>query len=246
MRFGISKYRAKALCIMLGLIINLSTASCAQSQAAKFAESQQLQEKSNTLRLQGDLDGALTEQLKAVAITPDDEQLLIVLASVYSEISREHNKPEYLQKAKETLEKAVKLYPNNAVAHDSLAAALLQLKDKQYSLKERQEAIRLDPTNLRYLTNVGVTQENLGDNESARKTYNLVLLKNVFYIYALYRSGELDNDEGNYETAVETFERALTAKPTELDDTDFQETIKRRLAEIKEQHKNANPQKQTR
>lgn len=219
------------------LIVALGLTACAQSERAKVEQSRQFEKEALELRLKKDFRGALREQLKAVELSPKDSKRLTILAGIYEEIGETEAAPETLQKSKEVLEKAVKLNPNDAVARDMYSAVLDQTGDKQGALRERSEAAKLEPTNLTYLTNVGVQQNALNDNASARETYKKVLEKNPNFIYALYHFGVLEREDGNYKEAVDLPTRAIDAKATESDDEQFQETARTRLERVRQQLK---------
>lgn len=234
MHSGINKMKPTFLLI---LIIALGLTACAQSENAKLEQSRQFEKKALELRLKKDFRGALREQLKAVELNPKNAKPLTILAGIYEEIGETENAPENLQKSKEVLEKAIKLNSNDAIARDMYSAVLDQTGDKQGALRERLEAAKLDPTNLTYLTNVGVQQNALNDNASARETYQKVLKKNPDFIYALYHFGVLEREEGNYEKSVDLLTRAIDAKATESDDEQFQETARERLEQVRQQLK---------
>ena len=232
MLFGINKLK---LTILLMLIVSLT--ACAQSDEARLKQSQQHQEKSNELRLQGNLEAAITEQLKAIEITPNDLQAQSVLGSLYNQTAREKNKPEYFRKAQESLEKAIKLDPNDAVSHSMLAKVLDQTGNKQGALREWREAARLEPTRLYYLTNIGVGEHLLNDNQSAKVTFQTILQKYPKHIYTLYRYAEVEAEDRNFDKAIDLFEKAINSEPSEAEDEDFQQTARKRLAEIREKLK---------
>lgn len=239
MLFGVNN-KVKVVFFVL-MLISFGNVSCAQSEEAKNEQSRQHQRKSNELRLQGKLEEAIIEQLKAVEITPNDLQAQSVLGSLYEQTARVKNKPEYIPKAKEALEKAIKIDPNDAVSHAIQADVLSQIKDKQGALRERLEAAKLEPANLKYLTDVGIQQNILGDNDSARITYRSVLQKNPNFIYALYHYAEVEAEDGNFDKAVDLFERAVNSEPSEADDEDFQQTARNRLTEVREKLKSKSP-----
>ena len=68
MRFGIGK---TSLIILTGLLICFSSAACSQTKENKMDKVQEYTEKARELRIKGDSQGALREQLKAVEANPD-------------------------------------------------------------------------------------------------------------------------------------------------------------------------------
>ncbi|MDQ3322075.1 MAG: tetratricopeptide repeat protein, partial [Acidobacteriota bacterium] len=162
----------------------------------------------------------------------EDAQGLTILAGIYQEIHETENVPEYFQKSKDVLEKAVKLDPNDAVAHSMLADVLSQIGDKQGAIREQKEAVRLNPKNLNSLTTLGVWQHNANDVSAARKTYEEVLKINPNYIYALLRYGLLENEAGNVDNAKRLFIRATDAPRTEQLDESFAKRAKAELQKM--------------
>lgn len=232
MHFGINNLK---LTLLLMIIVSLT--ACAQSQRAGIEQSRQLEKEAKELRLKKDFRGALAKQLKAVELNPKNSKPLTILAGIYMEISETENAPEYVQKSKNVLEKAIEFDPNNATAHEMLADALDRMGSEVDSLKEQQKAATIEPTNLRYLTNVGVRQNALNDNISARETYKRVLQKSPNFIYALYHFGALEKEEGNFDKSIDLFEKAVNAEPKEANDEYFQQTARKRLEEIREKLK---------
>lgn len=225
------------LTFLLMLIVALGLTACAQSEKAKIEQSRQFEKQALELRLRKNFRGALAEQLKAVDLNPQDSKPLTILAGIYQEIHETENVPEYFQKSKDVLEKAVKLNRKDAVAHSMLADVLSQNGDKQKALAERREAARLEPTRIYYLTNVGVEQHLLDDNNSAKATFQTILQKYPKHIYTLYRYAEVEAEEGNFNKAVDLFERAIDGEPSEDGDEDFQQTARKRLEEVREKLK---------
>jgi Flp pilus assembly protein TadD len=205
--FGINN-KVKIVFFLL-ILVGFGSVSCAQSEEAKSEQSRQYQRKSNELRLQGNLEEAITEQLKAVEITPNDLQAQSVLGSLYIQTAQEKNKPEYLQKAKEPLEKAIKINPNDAVAHNMLADALDQTGDKQGALRELQESVRLDPKNARYLNSLGAVYGLLGDTKKEREFYEKAIVADDSYSAAFYNLALLEKAEGNFDIAIGFFNRSI-------------------------------------
>ena len=239
MRFGSSNSWLQIVlqAMLVSILLMLTNAACAQSEAARIKESRQHEAKALELRQGGNLENALKEQQKAVELNPNDSKPLTILAGIARQISREQNKPEYLQQSKEALEKAITLNDKDAVAHEMLADVLDLSGDKERALAEQKEAARLEPQNLNYLTNVGLMQNELYQIEEARETYRSVLAKDPKFIYALYQFGVFEEQEGNVVRATEFYESALRAQPKESGDKLYQEDVQKRLGELKAKNK---------
>lgn len=228
MRFGVNRMKSSFLLL---LFVAFVFTACSQSEQSKIEQSRRFEKQALELRLKKDFRGALREQSKAVELN-EDAQGLTILAGIYQEINETENVPEYLQKSKEVLEKAVKLDPKDAVARDMFSAVLDQTGDERGALRERLEAAKLKPANLMYLTNVGVSQDSLGDTASAEATFQSVLQKNPDYIYALLHYGLLEVDKGNLDKARRLFIRAMEAPQNEELDASFAERAKNELRKM--------------
>lgn len=205
MLFGTNKMRLTFLSM---LIVVLGLTDCTQSENAKLEQSRQFEKKALELRLKKDFRGALREQLKAVELN-GDAQGLTILAGIYQEINETENVPEYFQKSKEVLKKAVKLDPNDAVAHSMLADVLSQTEDNQGAVEEQREAVRLDPNNARYYSNLGTYYGLLEDRKSEREQYEKALKIDINYPQAVYNLAILEKEEGNYDRAIELLKRSV-------------------------------------
>ena len=220
--------------MLVSIVLMLTNVACAQDEAARIKESRQHEAKALELRLKKDFRGALQEQLKAVELNPKDSKPLTILAGIYEEINENEKAPENLQKAKDVLEKAVELDSNDAVAHEMLGDVSDLTGNKEQALAKFKEAARLEPKNLRYLTNVAVMQNELNQIEEVRQTLRTVLAKDPNYIYALYQFGFVEEQEKNFVQAKEYYQTALKAQPKERDDAYFQEEAKKRLDNLNE------------
>lgn len=201
-----SKLKLRFLVLML---ISFGSISCAQSQETKLEQSLQYQRKSNELRLQGNLEAAIIEQSKAVELTPNNLQAQEVMGSLYIQTAREKNEPEYLPKAKEALEKAIKLDASDASTHSMLADVLAQTGDKQDAVKEQLKAVELAPNNARYLSNLGTYYGLIKDKKSEREQYYRALKIDDNYSPAIFNLALLEKEEGNYDKAIVLLKRAI-------------------------------------
>lgn len=232
MRSGVNN-KIKIVFFVL-MLISFSNFSCAQSEQAKSEQSRQYQRKSNELRLQGNLEGAITEQLKAVEITPNDLQAQSVLGSLYIQAAREKNKPEYLQKSKKPLAEAIRIDPNYAVAHSMLADTLEQTGDKQGALRELQESVRLEPKNARYLNSLGAVYGLLGDTKKEREFYEKSMVADDNYSSPFYNLALLEKAEGNFDIAIGLLKRSIKLA---AEDKEAVNRANEKIREIEEQMK---------
>jgi tetratricopeptide (TPR) repeat protein len=208
--------------------------ACAQSEKDKIKLHNEYANKASELRKQGNLDGAIQEQKKAVELFPDNADTLAVLAGMYMTLYEKDSSKDNLENAKQLLEKANKINPNDAVSHKMYSTTLELLGDKQGALREMEITVKLQPDNFDNLVNLGVIQKSLGDGKSARENFEKVLEKNPNYIYALYQYGEAELEDGNLEKAKSLFEKAVKqADKIEARDKDYMEQSKMELEKIK-------------
>ncbi len=222
MRFGIGK---KYLVLFTALLIFFSSA-CSQVSKNKMDRIQEYTEKAKKLRMKGDSQSALKEQLKAVEIDPSFDETWILLASIYSDL-------EDWKNAETSILRALELDKNDADAHHFYGFILEKLGKNNEALIERKEAVRLSPNNLMFRVNLGMNYDLLNDSKSARENVLKALEISPNYAYALYQMADFELSDKNITKAMEYFEKASKAKPIEDNDEYFIERAKERLAELR-------------
>lgn len=223
--------KAGLLFLLLFCFFNIA---CGQMQADKIKQHNDYANKAAAFRNQGDLQSAVEEQKKALELFPDNPDTLAVLAGMYLTLNEDKPSKENLENAKQLLEKATKINPNDAVSRKMYSATLELLGDKQGALREMESAVELQPENLDNLVNLAVIQKSVGDGKSAQENFEKALRKNPNYIYALYHYGEVEVENGNFEKAERLFKKAVDLERNEdRRDADLIEECRKRLAEIK-------------
>ena len=209
MQFG---ENSKILTFGCLFLLILSNFACAQSEAEKAKLHNKFASRASELRSQDDLQAAIEEQKKAVEIYPNDANTLSVLAGMYLDFHEKNKSKESLNKAQALLKQAVNIAPNDAVIRQMYSLSLELSGDNQGALREMKTAVKLQPDNLDNLVNLAAIEQSLKNTDSARKNLDEVLQQNSKYIYALYRYGEIELEEGNIETAKEFFQKVVSQK----------------------------------
>lgn len=212
MRFGVESKRM-FLVLVVALFVMLGNA-CAQTKEEKMKQIKEHEEKARQFRYQGNLEGAVKEQQKAVDIDPNNVGSLVLLGSIYLE------KKDW-KKTVEILNKAAAIEPNDAVIHDMLGGALENLGNNQKSLEHTKKAVELEPENVRYLTNLGAAYSLIEDKTNERKSYEKALRIDPKYVDAIYGLALLEEEEGNIDKAIFLFNQVVQSK------TEDEEIIRR-------------------
>ena len=232
MRIGIGN-KILVICLLSLCFIN---SACGQSEAELIKQHNEHANKASELRKQGNLTEAIDEQKKAIQLFPNNADTIAVLAGLYMSLYDKTTSKDDLDNAKQLLEKANKINPNDAVSHKMYSTTLELLGDKQGALREMETAIKLQPDNLDNLINLGVLQKSLGNSKSAKENFERVLSKDPNYIYALYQYGEVELEEGNVEKAKSLFEKVIEQEnKIEVRDSDYVKESRKRLEEINNQ-----------
>ncbi|RMF94771.1 MAG: tetratricopeptide repeat protein [Candidatus Schekmanbacteria bacterium] len=115
--------------------------------------------------LQGDYEKAILEYETALKLRPDHSYSYNNLAYIYME------KLNDKKKGLEYLKKAVKASPNIAFIRKNYASALIDLGKYKEAEKEMKEALRLEPNNPKYYTELGNIYKKMGDLEKAQEMW---------------------------------------------------------------------------
>lgn len=222
MLFGTGKNFLSATIILLFVF----SYACSQKKEEKTMSAAEHRERAFAFIQEGNVAQAIQEQIKAVELDGNNAQLLIELCGFYLDAND-------LKNARITAEKITAMDNKNAWGHSLYAEVLEKSGEEKKGLEERKIASELDKENLLFLTNLGIAQENSGDNASAKITYEQVINKNPKFIYALVRLGLLEDELGNKQKAVELLEKAVTLSSTEIDDEAFKESARKKLSELK-------------
>ena len=164
----------------------------------------------------GDTNGALDQRRRAVALmeavsatAPEDLANLRQLAIVYQKLGNSLGNPNYpnvgdplggmeqLEKSTEVLERATKLYPNNAMFQKNLAVINSNAADVLLALKKSDEAEARQQKAL-------AAFEQLAAADPSN-----VVAKNDLAI-SVYKIAEMLDQRGEYPEAVRQYQRALS------------------------------------
>ncbi len=200
MRFGAEN--RTTLVLLIALLLNLVTCACSQTKGGKLELAKQHKEKALNLRYEGDIQGAIKEQLKAVELDDKNVELLSNLAGFYLDANE-------VEKAKQTAEKVVKLDSNSAWGHFLQAESLLKSGETKGALSEYLKAFELQPQNAMFAVSVGALYSELDDKKNEKKYYVKALEINPNYTAAIYNLALLEEEEGNTEKAIYLYEKVL-------------------------------------
>ena len=160
-----------------------------------------------------DPGSAATVLEQAVALRPDDREILLPLCDLYIEAGRE-------QDAVPVLEKIIESYGGRrskelAQYHHRLGRALEGMRQTEDALKHYDAAFKIDLTNVAVLRDLGKLTHATGDYARAQKTFRALLLQKLtpdagiskadVYFYL----GDLAHKEGDARKAVSMLERAV-------------------------------------
>jgi len=129
---------------------------------------------------------------------------------VYSGLLTGQNK---ISEARAAGEKAIKLAPAMAVAHNTLGFSYLYNDPKDFSKGEQhfQHAIDLDSGEDNYRVNIGDVHRAMGDLDAARKDYSDALEIDAENAVAAVKRGHVNSFLGNYDEARADYDTGITA-----------------------------------
>lgn len=109
-------------------------------------------------------------------------------------------------------EKAIKLAPNLAVAHNTLGFSYLYNDPKDFTRAERhfQHAIGLDAGEDNYQVNLGDVHRAMGDLEAARNDYSRALELDAENAIAAVKRGHVNSFLGNYDEARADYDTGIS------------------------------------
>lgn len=233
MRFGVEN---KIFIILLLVIFCLISNSCGQTKDDARKITLEYEKEVSIAQKNGDLESAIEKQSEVVGLNPENAKKKAVLASLYIEKYDKDGNNENLNKAKELLEKAIKIEPNNSLIRNALVIVLEKEGNDKEILEENKKIVDLDPNNLQNLTNLGIAYINNNDKESARRIFENVLEKNPHFTYGLYHYGVFELEQGNTGKAKELFEKAVkSSSQTDNVDSEYVELSRKRLDELNSQ-----------
>ena len=117
----------------------------------------------------------------------------------------------------------LRYFPNEKVALNNLAIALIEQKDKKDFLKKEynvnhvkylyEKAIRLDPEFIDSYYNLGKLYKDIGQNQKAIYYYQQTLALDPMSTYAFFSLGNLFRDAGEVDNAIQSYQDMIKANP---------------------------------
>lgn len=144
----------------------------------------------------------------ALLLWPEDGSLHFALARCYFALGGD----DYMS-AKEAIQKAIKLSPENALYHRTLGEILLMNNDCEGSLVPLREAIRLDPSNPEFVARLSVALVQCGDLTEASRLIEGALVDGSQSEAVLDHAGMYRLLTGDVATAEELFRGAVQIAP---------------------------------
>lgn len=148
---------------------------------------------------------AIEHLREAVSAAPADERLWIRLADTQMGECQWSD-------AIASLEEAIKIAPELAVAHSSLATCCLELGDLDRARHALETSLDVEPAAHRY-SMLGVVHRRRGDDEQAENAFRSAIELDADCEEALYNLGVLLREKGELEEAVELLRRAIESDP---------------------------------
>lgn len=148
---------------------------------------------------------------RAGAIDPTNDMAFYNLALVHLEMRN-------LERAKETLQKAIAVRSDAAGYHDKLGTVLMQLKDWAGAKAELERAVQLDASLFRAYFKLGQALEHLDDQQGALEKYTEAARRGPRFLEAYSSLGRLYADLGYLDQAVQVFQSGLQVAIEGTDD----------------------------
>lgn len=194
---------------------------------------------------QGDLDGALGHQRRALDLKPtgDDavrthrglgttlarlgklveakEEFATALLAAPQEIGERHDyaarlaQEGHLVEARAQLSAIVEVRPDWAEARNNLGNVLHELGEADQAVAQYAEAVRLRPGYVEAHANMGAVLSDLGRGDEAVEQFETALRLDAANAKSHYRLGDIYLGQGRFEEAVRHYEEALRVKPND-------------------------------
>ncbi|MFO0678457.1 MAG: tetratricopeptide repeat protein [Polyangiaceae bacterium] len=150
---------------------------------------------------------------RAVALVPEDRDVLLALCDAYAASGRS-------QDAANVLERIIASFAGRrtkelAIFHQRHGKVRLELGDKAAALRELDLAFKIDPGSITVLRDLGLLAFETGDLDRAQKSFRALLLQRleptsgITKAEVFYYLGEVAAASGDKAKAQQMFERAL-------------------------------------
>jgi tetratricopeptide (TPR) repeat protein len=155
---------------------------------------------------------------RAVALVPQDRELMLLLVDAYTAAKRD-------REAAAVLERVIASFGNKrtkelSLYHHRLGRALATLGDKDVALTQLDMAFKIDPGSIDVLRDLGVLALETNDLDRAQKTFRALLLQRLDASSGIskgevfYYLGEICMKQGDKAKAVQMLERAVENEPS--------------------------------
>jgi tetratricopeptide (TPR) repeat protein len=156
----------------------------------------------------GDLDGAIREHEKAIAIDPGNVQAHINLIQLYARTGQ-------YERAEQEYRTAVNLDPNRDDGYYNYGVMMFELGHYGEAEQAFRRALEIDPSYAEAHNNLGAVLERRGRLEEALAEFRKAVAERPDYRLARFHIGRILVNEGQYEAAIQEFQRILTPDDAE-------------------------------
>lgn len=160
----------------------------------------------NMERLEGNLEAAIIEAQKALAIRPH--------AKTWTNLGAVYRKQGNFPEAHRAYDEALKLDPKSAYAHFGLGIVLLQEGKEESAKAEYLRALELDATVEEIHVNLGALEAKNGNYEAAAAEYRKAIAVNPFQVQALFNLGVALTQLKRTDEAVHAYREAIRFQPS--------------------------------
>jgi len=161
----------------------------------------------------GAYDEAIKWLIESIRLNPDDAEAYCGLGNAYC------SKNDYAQ-AVECFEMAIRLKSDNAIktmAYSNLGGIYSEIyKDYDKAIKYIEMAIKINPNDEYYYSNLGHCYRSKGDYDNAIKCYENTIKVKPDFIKAYYALDTVYRDKGDYQKANEYYEKAIKLERCEV------------------------------
>ncbi|MBX3249736.1 MAG: tetratricopeptide repeat protein [Myxococcales bacterium] len=167
---------------------------------------------------------------QAVALTPDDREVLLPLCDLYIAADRQRDAIPVLEKIIESF--GTRRSKELASYHHRLGQALDGLGETEKALAAFDAAFRIDLTNIDVLRDLGRLTLRTGDLARAQKTFRALLLQKlddgagITKADVYFHLGEISAKEGDAKKAISMLERAVAEQPGHAEATALLNSLK--------------------
>lgn len=163
-------------------------------------------DKALDLMTAGDLEAAVAEWKKALAMEPDDTSALNNLGAAYSEMGR-------MEEALAQFRRAIELDPDGYKTYNNLGVSLARAGRFEEAAGALEKSLELNPSDAQAQSSLGGVYLNLGRLAEARDLLEKSLAELPNDPNAHNNLGSIFAREGDFGRAIHHFERGLTAEP---------------------------------